>query len=404
MSKKPKEITPEKSGENIFVFDFESMFVDGDPIMRKNGFGEVEVFTPKKHIVNFIAVRQLFEGREWVFETLDNFVAFMRETIAMKKKSIMIAHNMKGYDGRILFTHLVTAEGEIPENVIWQGSKIMKYTLFKGRVHVQDSLTHVATSLAKMPAIFGLDESRYKKGFFPYLFNVPENQRYVGSVPPVKYFEPNLMPPAKRKEFFEWYIKQKDIPYDFQKELREYCISDVRILAESMEVYIREGMAANSSMNPLECITIAQYAMRIYKTLYLPPNKVAYLNFEAQSMARASFAGGRTDVRKMLKYWSPDDVQRGYYGVYQDVQSLYPTVQYYDPLPIGHPKITKYIGENGQTLCPQPTKEQLLAVFGFIKCDIALTKYLHHPVLVEKKDDKLIADLLPKKEVRLNSI
>lgn len=272
------------------------------------------------------------------------------------------------------------------------------------KIYFQDSLCHIAASLAQFPAIFGLDETVYKKGFFPYLFNTPENQNYIGRMPAMSYFEPNLMAPAKRKEFLTWYIDNANVPYDFRKELEEYCRSDVRILANAMEVYVREGMTQNSGLNPMEEITIASYALRIYKTLYMPEEVVAYIPPAAQQFARRAFSGGRTDVRKMLRFWTKDEIAAGKYGVYQDVQSLYPTVQWYDPMPVGHPTTHVYIDEAGNTVADPPTQGALRSFFGFIECDMTPMCYMHHPVIVEKKDGKLMADLYPKERIVITSV
>jgi hypothetical protein len=52
----------------------------------------------------------------------------------------------------------------------------------------------------------------------------------------------------KREEFFEWYKLQTGV-YDFKKELYEYCLSDVMILKQAMEIYIKDGIELNG-INP----------------------------------------------------------------------------------------------------------------------------------------------------------
>lgn len=387
------ETTPEEACKHYWVFDFESMFVQGRHIDRA-------VSEVKKHVVNFVCARRLYSDEEKVWPDLDGFVNFLQECAHKTHKSYFIAHNMKGYDGRLLMDHVRDKLGKFPDKCLIAGSKIMSMELF-GKIVVRDSLCHIATSLAAMPKMFGLDEEQYKKGYFPYLFNTPEHQSYVGTIPAIQWFEPNMMSPEKRLDFLQWYEENKNVPYDFRHELEEYCRSDVRILAHSLEVYIREGMAYNDGLNPMEEITIASYALRIYKTLYLPEHTVSLISPAAQQFARRAFSGGRTDVRKMIRFWSEDDVAQGKYGVYQDVQSLYPTVQTFDAMPIGHPKITKYIGD-GESTQPQPSMEYLRTFFGFIECDLTPIKYMHHPVVVEKKDGKLMADLFSKQKVSVS--
>lgn len=400
----PRAAKDDTDETKYWVFDVESMFVPGETqaqyVHVDNASAlKLEMRAENKHVVNLIVCRRLFhdDRDEHVFKDLDAFCVFLRSLATAKNKVIFFAHNLKGYDGRILLTHLIEKVGEVPTGMVWNGRKIMAMTVYT-YIRFQDSLCHIAASLAQFPAIFGLDETRYKKGFFPYLFNVPEFQQYRGAIPAIKYFEPNMMPRKKRQEFLEWYALQRNTHYDFQAELLAYCRSDVNILAHSLEKYMREGLA-NNQLNPLECLTIASYALQCYKTNHMPEDQVAFLSPEAQLMARDAFAGGRTDVRKLLRYWSAEEVERGEYGVYQDVQSLYPAVQFYDPMPVGHPTIVKYDDDD-----QQPSLDTINAVFGFVRCDIAPTRYLHHPVLVEKKDGKLVADLVPKTDYVVTSV
>ncbi len=139
-------------------------------------------------------------------------------------------------------------------------------------------------------------------------------------------------------------------------------------------------------MDPWSRLTIASYAQTMYMRYYMPCNEMSVLSEEHNRMIKRAIHGGRTDARCLLKEWTDEEVRAGKYGVYQDVQSLYPTVQFYDPLPVGPPKYRAY-GPNAQV--------DFKNFFGFACVDIRPTKYLHHPVLVELKDNKLIADLYP---------
>jgi hypothetical protein len=71
-----------------------------------------------------------------------------------------------------------------------------------------------------------------KKGFFPHWFNTRENRNYVGEIPDVSYFKPERMNTKKYEDFMKWYNQKIEVNYiwDEEKEMREYCISDVDIL------------------------------------------------------------------------------------------------------------------------------------------------------------------------------
>lgn len=389
MSNRERKRRKIESG-NYYVFDFESM-MDEDVEISRGG----AVVHARRHKVNFVCWKRIGSEEDFCTDNLEGFIDAIAELASDDSEVCFIAHNLKGYDGRLLFDHLVK-NGRVPSNVIWRGSKILTMSVDFNRKHpvvFRDSYCHIAFPLKVMPDIFGLDKSKFKKGYFPHKFNIPENQSYIGAIPCQKYFEPDFMSPAARQDFLKWYETQKDMTYNFNAELKAYCRDDVKLLAEALAVYASEGEKANG-LNPLACVTIAQYAMSVYRSTYMPAENGIYkLSQEAQSFARNALFGGRTDVRQLARFWTDSDVAKGYFGVYQDVQSLYPTVQFYDDLPTGIPTITKF-GDNNQ-----PSVEKLKSFFGFVKLDLECTEYLHHPVLVEKKDGKLMADLLPKQNV-----
>jgi hypothetical protein len=374
----PKPTVLDEELLRFYGFDFESAFVTNE-----NGADE--------HEVNFVAVRQFGSGAEWTFENLSDFCQWL---FGLESKAVFYAHNMSAYDGRLLFDHLVNKETYSIKNTLWRGSKIMGFTVEK--YMFCDSLLHVQAALAEFPKIFGLDESQFAKGFFPYKFNRLENQDYVGTIPPIQMFEPNMMSSGKRKEFLKWYEEQRNVIYNFRAELERYCISDVRILVRSLEVYMRDGMEMNSGLNPLDNLTIASYAMRVYRTLHMPNEALAALRQEHADFARRAMHGGRTDVRRMCRFVSESEMQQNQRWLcYQDVQSLYPTVQFYKELPVGVPVTHVYDDSN------QPTETEVMGWFGFVECDLELTCYIHHPVIVchNLESGKLQADLMPKQRI-----
>ncbi|KAG5866515.1 hypothetical protein JTB14_016369 [Gonioctena quinquepunctata] len=93
--------------------------------------------------------------------------------------------------------------------------------------------------LAKLPKAFGSDGVR--KGYFPHVFNKAENWHYVGPLPALEYYDPEVIKYTPtldedkdpRKQLIEWHKKlsEKGYVFDFQKELVEYCVSDVNILS-----------------------------------------------------------------------------------------------------------------------------------------------------------------------------
>ena len=355
--------------QTIMVYDFESLFDDEN-----------------NHIVNLCIVKQLYSENKWYFDTIEEFTKFAVE----QKNTTFIAHNGKAYDTWMVHKYLIKHTGLRPNKLILAGNKIM-YMKVK-TVRFIDSLNHIAQGLASFPKTFGVTEM--KKGFFPYLFNVKENQNYVGVVPDKHYFNPSSMSCDKFKEFEKWYsaFYEKSVIYDFKKELFEYCESDVDILKRSMEIYIDDAMKV-TGINPLSCSTIASYAMKVFRTHYLNENQISVMTKEEYDFCKRGFFGGRTEVFKLFQTWTEEDIKNGRYGKYVDIQSLYPSVQFFDDLPCGVPIWDTKTYSN---MTDEWTADYIETHYGYIECDVVCPSNLHIPLLAEKKNGKLIFDLVPK--------
>lgn len=376
-----EEMTAEEHCANYYAFDFESQLIEVDDNVLA-------------HRVNLVVVKRCFtaDGVHYIFKSLEEFVVWIEK---LEVVSVLFAHNLMGYDGRMLFDFLFE-ERTPPNEMLWRGSKIM--SMEYGKARFRDTLLHWPTSVEKLPAMFGLDEARYKKGFFPYKFNTPENANYVGPMPPKHFYEPQYMSVGKRVKFEQWYDEMvaQNYVYDFDKEMIEYCISDVEILTHSICTYVK-SMLNVKPLNPLSCLTIASYAMKMYRMYFMPDDvKIPRLKrHEHNDIMRAMF-GGRTDARCLLKEYTEDELAAGVHARYQDVQSLYPTVQFYDPMPVGSPRYKRFYEQE-----QQPSIEDVRNVFGFVCCDIRCTKYLHHPIIVhvDEESHRLLATLEPKKNI-----
>ena len=139
-----------------------------------------------------------------------------------------------------------------------------------------DSINFIQSKLADFPKTFGLTE--IKKGYFPHFYNTPENQNYVGPIPDVKYYGPDQMMPDVRNKFLKWYQDRLDenFVFDFKKELKEYCRSDVDILRRSM-LKFREDFIDIANIDPLQYITIASVCMSVYRSKFMPKDTIGII-------------------------------------------------------------------------------------------------------------------------------
>ncbi len=226
-------------------------------------------------------------GEEWVFSGENTNYDFCKWLFTKEHKShISVAHNFQGYDGYFI-QNFLNANG-VKYNVIMTGAKIVTLTVPMFDIRFIDSLNFIPMALANFPKTFGLDELR--KGYFPHLFNKSENQNYIGPIPCEPYYIPNGMSPKNREAFQEWHKGQKDSGYvfDFVKEIKAYCTSDVDILRRSCMEF-RELFRDSTGIDPFEkCLTIASACQLVYRTNFLKESTIAIFNSDRQLKMKQS--------------------------------------------------------------------------------------------------------------------
>ena len=121
------------------------------------------------------------------------------------------------------------------------------------------------------PKTFGLTE--LKKGYFPHLFNRPENQNYEGSIPDQQYYMPEVMSVSSRKAFETWHAQQTGTS-NFVEEPVAYCESDVKLLKEGC-LKFKQLFEEKSKFNPFSCMTIASACNRNLRQNRMEANTIA---------------------------------------------------------------------------------------------------------------------------------
>ena len=182
----------------------------------------------------------------------------------------VIAHNFQGYDGYFVVNQYHSDNQTVKQ--IRNGCKLLQVQ--HDKIRFIDSLSFFQMSLAAFPKTFGLTE--LKKGYFPHKFNIPDHQEYVGPVPAIDHYMPEVMSPEGRQKFETWHKEQRDnqVLFDFQKELMAYCESDVRLLKEDCLTFKRL-FEAKTGFNPFDHMTIASACNRDLRMNRMMPNSLA---------------------------------------------------------------------------------------------------------------------------------
>ena len=182
---------------------------------------------------------------------------------------IILFHNLKGFDGIFIINALYNAGRRVTDQLTI-GAKVLSFV--SGALIFKDSLCFLPMPLASFPSTFDLTEM--KKGFFPHSFNIPDHQTYRGPIPALHYYDPDGMSPSKKTELEQWHAEQvrNNVLFDFQKELEEYCKSDVDILQGGCEAFTEE-FKRKAEFNPFEkCSTIASACNLYWRKRHLHNN------------------------------------------------------------------------------------------------------------------------------------
>ena len=159
------------------------------------------------------------------------------------------------------------------EKVLMTGQKILYFEC--GRLKFKDSMSFLNMPLESFTKTFGLTE--LKKGYFPHKFNRKENQNYEGPLPDLKYYETNCMNTKKKEAVEKWHAEEmlKGESWNFEKELLEYCESDVKLLKEGCLTFAAD-FEKECKFNPLkENITIASACHNFWRNNQMIPYSIA---------------------------------------------------------------------------------------------------------------------------------
>ena len=251
--------------------------VDGDEedMPPLHVFFDIEAMQPHEHYVPNLVVAETEDDERPVRcpgeHCIRDFLEWLDTLTENDTRQVnVIAHNFQGYDGYFV-VHQYHSDNRLVEQ-LRNGCKLLEVK--HNRLRFIDSLSFFQMPLSAFPKTFGLTELR--KGYFPHQFNIPDHQTYVGPVPALAYYMPETMSPKARQALETWHKEQRDkeVVFDFQKELVAYCESDVRLLKEGCLTFKRL-FEAQAGFNPFEHITIASACNRDLRMNRMIPNSIA---------------------------------------------------------------------------------------------------------------------------------
>jgi G:T-mismatch repair DNA endonuclease (very short patch repair protein) len=215
--------------------------------------------------------------RQQIFKEapIQNFIRYINFPRKSIKKVICVAHNFKGFDSYFIIEYILTHTCITPQ-VIMKGAHILCMQF--GHIKMIDSLNFMQMPLSKLPATLGLNPA-LKKGWFPHLFNTHDNRDYVGPYPEIRFYDPDNMSTDERSKLIDWHrskLESQEI-FNLEKELIDYCISDVRILREACTKF-RSLIISIGAVDPLtECITLASVANKVFRRNFLKDNVIGII-------------------------------------------------------------------------------------------------------------------------------
>lgn len=206
-------------------------------------------------------------------DCIDNFIDYLM-TLSHKAEELnkgnvhiyVLAHNLKGFDGRFIYKNLYTRKYHNIDAII-NGTKILRIDV--GNMRFLDSNSFFGCKLAALPKIFGFEKIA-TKGFFPYLFNRKENYEYLGQVPDLKYFNPTNLSGKDLNDLKKWHhdLREGNYVFNFMRELEYYCCQDVRVLMLATLRFRTLLLQATGIDFLTRCFTLASLSQEIYYSTY----------------------------------------------------------------------------------------------------------------------------------------
>ncbi|XP_054257051.1 uncharacterized protein LOC128982036 [Macrosteles quadrilineatus] len=236
-----------KSKDFLFIFfDLETRQDESLPSDPESKLHQVNLCVSQQFCYQCIEAKfcMACKNRTRVFssEPVTQFMDYVMQVRRNFKDVCVIAHNGQGFDFQFLLKY-VLEDTKFTPKLVMRGTKVILMEI--DNVRFVDSLSYFPMPLAALPKAFDLPPEK-KKGYFPHLFNTLKNQNYVAN----------------------------HVTFDFKKEILEYCMSDVDILAQAC-LKFRSIFLQECNVDPfLEAVTIASACNLAFRRNFLKKNTI----------------------------------------------------------------------------------------------------------------------------------
>ena len=257
------------------------VWFDIEAFVNTNGFHEANLIMAKRKCV--FCLTKDFECDlclpKYSFTNIQEFVNWCLKNI--NKNFTFLSHNGKAYDNYFIIRFFQRSKTIRDTNIraLTDGLKVLCFHF--RTLTFKDSSLFIMGSLESFSKTFGLSES---KGFFPHEFNREENFEYIGPYPEKTSYKPEFFSQEKRDIFEKWYESVKDNVFDFQKEIKGYCWSDVELLSEGCLKFSKcnqddsKRFFSDPGIDPLENnITCSSYCNTLYRRNFMPSDSIAWI-------------------------------------------------------------------------------------------------------------------------------
>ena len=301
---------------------------------------------------------------------------FITDIIRHKNVKYVYAHNFSGFDGTFILKYLInfnTSEYAINEGLkfiteplIFDGRLIsIKFKIKKGNktrvIWFKDSYLLLPMSLRILTKAFNV---LHLKTYLPFVSNY-EDILYEGPIPDISKWHG-----IPQDEYDKIYSEFNNQNWSYKTFSVAYCYNDCKCLFEVL-VKFNNLVFKEFKINVHESLTLPSLAMKIFKTHFMPNNKIFKIVGRVEYDIREAYTGGAVDVfiphnKANRDFNNPARTKLYYY----DANSLYPTIMAKFPVPVGKPIVFE-----GNILEVDPD------AYGFFYCRIESPEFLEHPIL-----------------------